>query len=84
MEGRKGGEDGHEGQREGQEFNNRVCASNLDLETTTQTFMLRSRPSPLCDSASVKHSSVWSFDESKKALFSGDLASFLVCTRKFK
>ena len=49
--GRKeGGEDGQGGQRQGQEFN------SLDLETTTQTFMLRGRPSPLCVSSSVKNS----------------------------
>jgi hypothetical protein len=33
--------------------------------------------------ASVRRSSHWSCDESKKARFSGDLASFLVCARKF-
>ena len=78
----EGREDGHEEQREGQEMNNRMCCHNLDLETTTQTFMMCGRPIPLCDSASVKHSSPWSCDESKKALF-GDLVSFLVCARMF-
>ncbi len=38
----------------------RIFFHNLDLETTTQTFMLRARPSPLCDSASVTRSSPWS------------------------
>ena len=47
------------------ESNNRICGHNLDLETTTQTFMLRVRSIPLCVSASVKHSSPWSCDESK-------------------
>ena len=32
------GETGHEGQREDQELNNRMCSHNLDLETTTQSF----------------------------------------------
>jgi hypothetical protein len=45
---KEGGEDGHEGQREGQELNNRMCSDNLNLETTTQTFMLQVRPIPLC------------------------------------
>ena len=53
---KEGGEEGHEGQREGQELHNKMCSHNLDLETTTQTFMLHARPSPLCASASVKHS----------------------------
>jgi hypothetical protein len=30
-----GGEEGHEGQREGQEFNNRMCSNNLNSETPT-------------------------------------------------
>ncbi len=30
------------------------CIHNLDLETTTQTFMLHARPSPLCASASAR------------------------------
>jgi hypothetical protein len=46
--------------RDGREFKSRMFCHNLDLETTTQTFMLRARPSPLCDSASVKRSSPWS------------------------
>jgi hypothetical protein len=37
---KKGGEEGHEGQWEDQELNNRMCSHNLDLEKTTQTFML--------------------------------------------
>jgi hypothetical protein len=80
---KEGGEEGHEGQREGQELNNRMCSHNLDLETTTQTFMLHARPSPQCPWVSVKRSPHWSCDESKKALCSGDLPSFLVCARKF-
>jgi hypothetical protein len=48
-EGRKEGKkEGHDGQREGQELNNRMCSHTLDLETTTQTFMLHARPIPLC------------------------------------
>ena len=80
---KKGGEEGHEGQRQNQELNNRICSHNVGLETTTQTFMLHARPNPLCAWTSVKRSPHWSCDESKKALFSGHLASFLVCTRKF-
>ena len=63
--------------RPGVKQQNVLSQLDLDLETTTQTFMLRARPSPLCDSASVKRSPPWWCDESKKALFSGDLASFL-------
>jgi hypothetical protein len=81
---KEGGEEGHEGQREGQELNYRICSHLLDLEITTQTFMLHTRPSPLCPWASLKHSPHWSCDESKKAIYFGDLASFLVCARKFK
>jgi hypothetical protein len=46
MEGRTGRKTWRK--REGQEFNNRICSHNLDLETTTQTFMLHVRPIPLC------------------------------------
>jgi hypothetical protein len=35
------------------------CSHNLDLETTTQTFMLLTRSNPLCVSTFVKHSSPW-------------------------
>ncbi len=49
------------------EFNNRKCSHNLDLETTTHTFMLHARPSPLCPRASVKRSPHWSCDEPSKA-----------------
>jgi hypothetical protein len=41
---KEGGEEGHEGHREGQELNNRMCSHNLHLETTTQTFMLHAHP----------------------------------------
>ena len=46
----------HEGQRESQELNNRMCSHNLGLETTTQTFMFHVRPNPICDWTSVKRS----------------------------
>jgi hypothetical protein len=77
--------------RKGQDLNNRMCSHNLDSETTTQTFMLYARPSPLCRVVVCpcdpwklkKHSPYWSCDESKKACFSGGLTSFLVCARKF-
>ncbi len=47
-------------------------------ETTTRlSFYVHRDPIPM----SVKHSPHWSCDESKKDLFSGDLVSFLVCTR---
>ena len=59
------------------------CCHNIDLEARAQTFMLHSRLSPLCASASVKRSPHWSCDESQKTLCSADLASFLVCARKF-
>jgi hypothetical protein len=59
-----------------------MCFSNIDFEYKTQTFMLHARPSPLRASALVKRSSPWSCDESKEALFSGDLASFFVRARK--
>ena len=45
--------------------------------------MLDARTSRLCASTSVKSSSPWSCDESKKSLYSGDLASFLVWERQF-
>jgi hypothetical protein len=73
-------EGGEEGQS--QELNNRMCSHNLGLETTTHTFMLHARPIPLCTWTFVKRSPHWSCDESKKTLFSGDLASSLVCARK--
>jgi hypothetical protein len=42
------------------------CCHNIDLEARAQTFMLHSRLSPLCASASVKRSPHWSCDESQK------------------
>jgi NAD(P)-dependent dehydrogenase (short-subunit alcohol dehydrogenase family) len=39
---------GHEGEREGQDLNNRTCCHNVDLCIRAQTFMLRTRPSPPC------------------------------------
>ena len=59
---------------EGQELRNRMCCHNLDLETTTQTFMLRVRPSPIRVSSSVEHVSSWSCDESKKTTFSSHIS----------
>jgi hypothetical protein len=46
-------------------------------------FHVACTPKPAMSLASVKHSPYWSCDESKKARFSGDLASFLVYARKF-
>jgi hypothetical protein len=45
---------------------NRICSHNVDLETTTHTFMLHAHPSPRCPWSSVKRSRYWSCDESKK------------------
>jgi hypothetical protein len=45
---KEAGEGGHEGQRGGQELDDRMCSHNLDSETPTQTFMFHSRPIPLC------------------------------------
>jgi hypothetical protein len=67
-------------QREVQELNRRIGFHNLDWETTTQTFMLHTRPNPLCDSTSVKQSSPWSSDESKKVFFSRR-SLFVFCVR---
>jgi hypothetical protein len=39
---------GHEGEREGQDLNNRTCCHNVELCIRAQTFMLRKRPIPLC------------------------------------
>jgi hypothetical protein len=39
---------GHEGEREGQDLNNRTCLHNVELCIRAQTFMLQERPSPLC------------------------------------
>jgi hypothetical protein len=46
-------------------------------------FHVECTPNPDMSLASVKRSPHWSCDKSKKACFSGDLASFLVCARKF-
>jgi hypothetical protein len=81
---KEGGEEGHEGQREDQELNNRMCSHNLDLETTRQTSMLQARPCPLCASASVKRSRK---KGEKKELFLGVYSIFvsvLETTKKTK
>ena len=45
--------------------------------------MLRTRPIPVCTLTSVTLVTLVICDESKKAFFSGDLVSFLVCAPKF-
>jgi hypothetical protein len=59
------------------------CSNNLELETRVQTFMLNTHPSLLCPWTFVKRSPHWSCDESEKAIFSGDLVSFLVWPHNF-
>jgi hypothetical protein len=70
-----------EGQREGQELDNRMCCHHVKSEPRTQTFTLHTRPSSLCAEEYVKLQSRWSCDEPEKMLLSVD--TFLVCARKF-
>ena len=58
--------------RQGQELNNRICCRNVELETTAQTFMLRARPSPLCDLVSVTIRDIQLRDSVSFRMQSGD------------
>ena len=44
----------HEGQREGQELDNRMCCHHIKSEPRAKTFMLHARPRPLCVTEWVK------------------------------
>ena len=72
-----------EGQREDQELDIRMCCNHIKSEPRAQTFKLHTHPSPLCVADYVKLQSHWSCDEPEKALLSVDIATFLVCARKF-
>ncbi len=72
-----------EGQREGQELDDRMCFHHIKSESRTQTFKLHAHPIPLCAADYVKLQSHWSCNESEKALLSVDITSFFVCVRVF-
>ena len=57
-----------------------MCCHNIELETRAKPCMLHARPSPLMR---LRIRVLWSCDESEQVRLSGDLASFLVCVRKF-
>jgi hypothetical protein len=69
--------------REGQELDNRMCFHHVTSEPRTHTFTLHARPSPLCAEDYEKLQSLWSCDEPEKVLLSVDIATCLVCARKF-
>ncbi len=80
-EGRRGRRTWRTSSRVG--FKQQNVFSQPRLGDNNTDFHVACTPKPAMSLASVKHSPHWSCDESKKARFSGDLASFLVCARKF-
>ena len=80
-EGRRGRRTWRTARRPGVKQQNMLSQPRFGDNNTD--FHVASTPQPAMSLASVKRSPHWSCDESKKACFSGDLGSFLVCARKF-
>ena len=68
----------HEGQREGQEFDNRMCCHHIKSEPRTQICMLHARPSTVCVVEWVKLPPHWWCDDATKSDFVG-LIGWLSC-----
>ncbi len=80
-EGRRGRRTWRTARRPGVQQQNMFSQPRFGDNNTV--FHVACTPKPAMSLASVKRSPHWSGDESNKSRFSGDLASFLVCARKF-
>jgi hypothetical protein len=69
-----------EGQREGQDLDNRMCFHYIMSEPRAQTFMLHARPSALCAAERVKLPPHWRCGDPTKREFAG-LFGWLSCVR---
>jgi hypothetical protein len=69
-----------EGQREGQELDNRMCCHHIKSEPRTQTFLLYARPHPLCVEEWGKLPPHWSCEHPTKSDLVG-LFGWFSCLR---
>ena len=66
----------HEREWEDQELKKRMCCHNIVSEPRSQTFMLHTHLSPLCDSQWTKLQSHWRYDESENKLLREQVTTF--------